>query len=122
MNDPFTFYVYMCFHTDFVDSGCVCSLVQAESQISSPILGYVCSRCFSVEIGAIVLPMILCAMGLFTFLGCCGFLLGHFGHDRAKNNSRIGFPNQSFELLILLHVCSGWSLEFVGVGMKDWYA
>ena len=81
-------------------------------------------------------------MGSFTFLGCCGFLLSLFGHDRAKNDSRIEFPvkvvyylnchlgcsvvfyfiPQSYELLVLLCVCSGWSLDYVGVGMKAWYA
>ena len=82
-------------------------------------------------------------MGSFTFLGCCGFLLSRFGHDRAKNDSGIEFPSQSCvlpkfppqfcsvvsiflpqscELLVLLCVCSGWSLDCVGVGMKAWYA
>ena len=32
------------------------------------------------------------------------------------------FLPQSCELLVLLCVCSGWSLDFVGVGMKAWYA
>ena len=46
------------------------------------------------------------AMGSFTFLGCCGFLLSHFGHDRAKNDSGIRFPSHSYE----------------SIGMKAWYA
>ena len=32
------------------------------------------------------------------------------------------FLPQSCELLVLLCVCSGWSLDCVGVGMKAWYA
>ena len=67
-------------------------------------------------------PMILVCCGFIFFLGCCGFLLGRFGHDRAKNDSGIEFPGQSCEVLILLCVCSGWSLDYVGVGMKAWYA
>ena len=37
-------------------------------------------------------------MGSFTFLGCCGFLLSRFGHDRTKNDSRIEFPSQGYVL------------------------
>ena len=32
------------------------------------------------------------------------------------------FLPQSCDLLVLLCVCSGWSLDYVGVGMKAWYA
>ena len=39
-------------------------------------------------------------MGSFTFVGCCGFLLSRFGHDRAKNDSGIDFPCPSCELLV----------------------
>ena len=43
----------------------------------------------------LVSPRFWFVVGSFTFLGCCGFLLSHFGHDRAKNNSGIKFPSQS---------------------------
>ena len=66
--------------------------------------------------------MILVFYGFIFVLGCYGFLLSPFGHDKAKNDSRIKFPSQSCELLVLLPVCSGWSLDCVGVGMKAWYA
>ena len=61
-------------------------------------------------------------IGFPMILVCCGILLSCFGHDRAKKDSRIEFPSQNCELLILLCVCSGWSLDYVGVGMKTWYA
>ena len=61
-------------------------------------------------------------MGSFSFWGCYGLLLSRFGHDRAKNDLGIEFPSQSYELLVFLCVCSGWSLDCVGVGMNAWYA
>ena len=44
--------------------------------------------------------MILCVVGSFKFVGCCGFPLSHFGHDRAKNDPGIDFPYPSYELLV----------------------
>ena len=35
---------------------------------------------------------------IFRIWGCCGSLLSHFGHDRAKNDLGIEFPNQSYVL------------------------
>ena len=64
----------------------------------------------------------MCVVDLFKFVGCCGFLLSRFGHDRAKNDSGIKFSRPSCELLVLLRVCSGWSSNCVGVGMKAWFA
>ena len=37
----------------------------------------------------------LIVVGFPMKLGCCGFLLSRFGHDRAKNDSGIEFPSQS---------------------------
>ena len=63
--------------------------------------------------------VVLALIGLRTTQGSdCGFLLGRFGHDRAKNDSGIGFPHPSCESLVLLRVYSGWSSDCVGVGMK----
>ena len=75
--------------------------------------------------------------------GLLWLLLSRFGHDRAKNDSGIKFPSpscvlpklsprfcssvfsflpQSYESLVLLCVHSGWYLDYVGVGMKAWFA
>ena len=58
----------------------------------------------------------------FVFWGCCRLFWSHFGHDRAKNGSGIVFPYPSCESLVQLHVCSGWSSDCVGVGMRAWFA
>ena len=45
-------------------------------------------RCFK---RAIVSPHLLVVVAV-TFWGCCRLLGNHFGHDRAKNNSKVVFP------------------------------
>ena len=50
------------------------------------------SRSWEIVVG---FPTILVCYGFIFVLGCCGFLLSHFGHYRAKNDSRIKFPRQS---------------------------
>ena len=56
------------------------------------------------------------------FMGFCGFLFSHFGHDRAKNDLGIEFPHPSCELLgfaacmqwLVFRLCwsvnEGWSM------------
>ena len=64
---------------------------------------------------AIVFPMICGLMWVLFRFGLLWLLLSHFGHDRAKNDSGLGFPYPSCEVLVLLHVCSGWSSDCVGL-------
>ena len=60
-------------------------------------------------------PHVVHCCGFELLLGLLWLLLSHFGHDRAKNDSGIIFPYPSYELLIFLRVCSGWSSECVGL-------
>ena len=60
----------------------------------------------------LVSPRFWFAVSSFSFLGCCGFLLSHFGHDRAKNDLGIKFPRESCVLPKLSPRFVLWCLIF----------
>ena len=88
---------------------------QAESLIASSILSCVFPVVSVLRSRLLFSPRFVVGCGFFFVLGLLWLLLRHFGHDRAKNDSRIGFPHPRCELLVLLRVCSGWSSNCVGL-------
>ena len=93
--------------------------VHAESLISLPFSGCVSSHCFIVETEADVFPHNLWLdVGSFSFwvvVDSYWVVLAMIGLRMTQVSIS---PAKDLNGLVLLRVCSGWSLDCVGVGMK----